>query len=41
MKKEAKDDRSIIVPNNFSEFTVSQIYIDFLESVLDYCKELF
>ena len=41
MTKEKKEDPSIIIPKDFEEFIRNPLYNDFLESLLDYCWELF
>ena len=41
MRKEKKDDPSIKIAPKFKEFIENVIYMEFLEAMLDYCKELF
>ena len=41
MRKEKKDDPSIKIAPKFKEFIDNDIYMEFLEAMLDYCKELF
>lgn len=41
MVKEKKEDPSIVIPKDFEEFIRKSMYHEFLESLLDYCWELF
>ena len=41
MLKDKKDDPEKKIPNNFEKFVVSEEYKALLESMLDYCRELF
>jgi hypothetical protein len=41
MQKDKKDDPEKKIPNNFEKFVVSEEYKALLESMLDYCRELF
>jgi hypothetical protein len=41
MTKEHKDDPSIIIPKGFEDFLNNPHYEEFLEALLDYCRELF
>lgn len=41
LKKDKEDDQSIIIPFDFEAQITSQGYRDFLQAILDYCKELF
>jgi len=41
MEKESAADSMKRIPPDFQSFVQSQTYFEFLESMLDYCKELF
>jgi hypothetical protein len=41
MLKDKKDDPTKKIPNNFEKFVVSEEFKALLESMLDYCRELF
>ena len=38
MMKEKSEDKSILIPKDFEEFIHKDIYYEFLEALLDYCR---